>query len=82
MKCITCKKEVKIDKETKQPEGASSIIILSTPSSKHGGKMIEHRINLPQSYYRIDTNPDYGVLCDNCYSPSETKKYNDFIASI
>jgi uncharacterized protein YlaI len=82
MKCITCKKKITVNKETKQPDGAVSVIALPTPSSKHGESLEEIKVNAPQMWAQIRTNPQYGFLCDDCFNPKNLNDYNDFLSKM
>mgnify|MGYP003117830041 FL=1 len=82
MKCITCKKKIIVNKETKQPYGAVSVIALPTPSSKHGKVEKETVVNAPTSWVNVQTNPLYGYICDECYSPKCVHEWNTFSAKI
>lgn len=82
MKCITCKKKIIVNKETKQPYAAVSIILLPSPTSKHGFKEKEIKVNAPQNWVHVETNPQYGYLCDDCFIPKNAFDYNKFITKI
>lgn len=82
MKCITCKKKIIVDKETKQPYGAVSIIALPTPSSKHGSVMKKLSVKAPNQWINVQTNPQYGFICDDCYKPKQTLDFNSFSSKI
>lgn len=82
MKCITCKKKIIVNKETKQPYGAVSIIALPTPSSKHSVVNKQTTVKAPTSWASINTNPQYGYICDDCFIPKNAKDYNTFISKI
>lgn len=82
MKCVTCKKKIIVDKETKQPEGAVSIIALPTPSSQHGKVEKKQIVNAPQSWVNVRTTPQYGYICDGCFNPKYAHDYTTFTAKI
>jgi len=82
MKCITCKKKIIVDKDTKQPYGAVSVITLPTSTSKHGKKDKEITVKAPISWANVNTQPLYGFICDDCYNPRYAKDYNAFIGRI
>lgn len=78
MKCITCKKKIIVDKETKQPYGAVSVIALPTPSSKHGSIKKKISVNAPQQWVSVHTTPRYGFICDDCFNPKYAQDWNNF----
>ena len=82
MKCITCKKKIIVNKETKQPYGAVSVIALPTPSSKHCVDKKQPSVNAPTSWASVKTNPQYGYICDDCFIPKNAADYNTFINKI
>ena len=82
MKCITCKKKIIVDKETKQPYGAVSIIMQPTPSSKHGKEMKKKVVDAPTGWASYQNSPLYGYICDNCVNPKFAFDYNTFIGKI
>ena len=82
MKCITCNDKIIVNKENKQPYGAVSVILMPTPSSKHGLKEKELKVNAPQGWVNVTTNPLYGFVCDNCLLLKNVLPYNNFINKI